>query len=161
MKTDAQVYAGAAAIGMLAGIRSMSAPAVISQVARRGKLAVHGSPVRFLSSKGAVATMTLMAVGEVIADKVPSIPGRTEVGPLAARAATGAFSGAVLCLAKKRSPWLGAMYGGMGAIGAAFAAYYLRQSAKKTLHVPDAVVAVAEDAMVATGGWLLASQLAE
>lgn len=161
MTTDAQVYAGATALGVVAGMRAMSAPALISQVARRGELAVSGSKLAFLSSKGALSTTALLALGELVADKLPSTPSRTDVGPLTARAVSGALCGAILCSAKKRSPWLGALYGAAGAIGAAFAAYHLRRSAKNALHLPDGVVAVAEDAIVAASGFLIASQMKE
>ncbi len=161
MTSDAQVYAGATALGVIAGMRSMAAPALISQVARSGRLAVGGSKLAFLNSTGAISTTAVLALGELVADKLPSSPDRTSAGPLAVRAVSGALCGAVLCAAKKRSPWLGAMYGAMGAVGATFAAYHLRRSASQDLHLPDTAFAVAEDALVATTGWLLASQLKE
>ncbi len=161
MTTDAQVYAGATALGAVAGMRAMSAPALISQVARRGQLAVEGSKLQFLNSTGAVSTTAVLAIGELIADKLPFIPARTDVAPLAGRAISGALCGAVLCSAKKRSPWLGAFYGVLGALGATFAAYHLRRAAKENLHIPDGVLALAEDALVASSGLFIASRLRE
>ncbi len=161
MTKDSQVYAGAAALGLVAGMRTMSAPALISRVARKGQLAVKGSKLGFLNSTGAVSATAILAVGELIADKLPSIPARTDVGPLAARLVSGSLSGAVLCAAKKRSPWLGAFYGALGALGAAYGAYHLRRAVKENLHVPDALVAVAEDAFVASSGLFIASRLGE
>ncbi len=163
MTTDAQVYASATALGVVAGMRAMSAPAILSQVARKrkGQLAVGGSKLGFLNSTGAVSITALLALGELIADKIPSVPARTDLGPLAARAISGALCGVVLCAAKKRSVWLGALYGGMGAVGAAFAAYHLRRSVKESFNLPDAVLAVAEDVLVASGGFLIAKQLRE
>ncbi len=161
MITDAQAFAGATALGVMAGMRSMSAPALISQVARKGQLVVEGSKLGFLNSRGAITTTALLAVGELIADKLPATPARTAAGPLIARAVSGALCGAVLCSAKKKSTWLGAFYGTLGALGGTFAAYHLRRSVEQNLKLPDAVVAVAEDAIVAASAFLIARQLSE
>ncbi len=161
MPTDAQVYAGSAAIGIAAGMRSMSAPALLSQFARRGTLSVAGSRVGFLKSGGAAATTAVLALGELIADKLPFTPARTTTGPLLARAVTGGLSGAILSSAKKRSPWIGGLIGAFGAVGATFAAYQLRRTITTDLHLPDTLVALAEDATVAGVGILIASRLRE
>ncbi len=161
MKTDEQVYATAVGLGVVAGMRTMSAPALVTQVARKGKLAVAGSKLGFLNSPAALSASALLAVGELVADKIPSAPNRTDLGPLLARAASGAVSGAIVCSAKKRSPWLGAFFGAVGAIGATFAAYHLRRTITQNLHIPDSMVALAEDALVASTGLLIASQIRE
>jgi uncharacterized membrane protein len=156
-----QIYREAAVVGMIAGLRSMSAPALITRVARKGQLAARGSKLEFLNSTGALSSAVLLAAGEIIADKFPKLPARIQPGPLTARAISGALCGAVLCSARKKSPWRGALYGALGAIGAAYAAYHLRHTLKETLHVPDAVLGVAEDAIVTGSGLLIASRLAE
>ncbi len=159
--TDSQVYGEAAALGVMAGLRSMSAPALMTRVARKGQLAAKGSKLEFLNSTGALSGALLLAAGEIIVDKLPKTPARTKPGPLAARAISGALCGALLGSARKKSPWLGALYGAIGAVGATYAAYHLRQAVKENLHVPDAVVALAEDAIVAGGGFLIASRLTD
>jgi uncharacterized membrane protein len=159
MTEKTQGYAGAAMLGLLAGMRTMSAPVLISRVARSGALASPGSKLAFLNSHSAASATALLALGELVADKVPKLPARTKAGPLTARAVSGAFAGAVLCAARKRSPWLGALCGAAGAVAGAFAAQHLRHAIKDGLGVPDAVVAVAEDAVVAGGGWLILAQL--
>ncbi len=161
MKTDEQVYAAAVGLGVVAGMRSMSAPALVTKIARHGKLAVPGSKLGFLNGKGALSTTLLLAAGEIVADKLPKTPSRTDMGPLITRAVSGGLSGAVLCVAKKRSVWLGVMYGAMGALGAAFAAYHLRKTVTESLGLPDSVVGLAEDAVVASMGLLVASQMRE
>ena len=159
MKTDEQVYAGAVALGIVAGMRCMSAPALVSQFVRRGRLSLKSSKLRFLSGAGAASSTAVLALGELIADKLPATPARTDIGPLASRIVSGALCGAVLCAAKKRSPWFGVFYGVLGALGSTFAAYHLRRSVKEILHLPDSVVALAEDAVVVSTSLLLASQL--
>jgi uncharacterized membrane protein len=146
--TDARVYAGAAVIGAVAGMRSMAAPAAVSEWIKP----------RVLGS-GIVRTAAALAVAEAVADKLPFMPSRTQPFSLVWRAITGGVSGAALCASKKRSPLLGAVIGSLAAVGASYAAYEVRKRAAKTLRVPDAVIAVAEDALAATSGWLVVSKL--
>lgn len=157
--TDAQVYGGAAAMGAVAGMRSMSAPAMVSQVAKAGRIAMGHPELDFLHSPKTAYAMTAMAVGEVIADKLPFMPNRTGAPSLLGRALTGGLSGAAISSAKKRSPWLGAIAGAAGAISASYAFYHLRRAAKEKLHVPDALTAILEDAIVAGSGMLVLSKI--
>jgi uncharacterized membrane protein len=156
---DEKVLVGAATLGAIAGMRAMSAPALVSQLARKGGLAVEGSKLGFLNSSGALSTTALLAVGELIADKLPFIPSRTTPGPLIARAISGGVSGAIISSARRKSPWAGALIGAGAAIGAAYAAYHLRRAAKERLRVPDFVLALAEDALVASAGTFVARRL--
>jgi uncharacterized membrane protein len=146
--TDGQVYAGAAVIGAVAGLRSMTAPAAVSRWADPGAV-----------GSGIVRTATAFAIAEAVADKLPFMPKRTDSPSLVWRAISGGVSGALLCSSKKRSPFFGAVLGGLAAVGATYAAYELRRRAVQSLHVPDAVVAVAEDALAATSGWFVMSKL--
>ena len=77
---EAQIYTSAGAIGVIAGMRAMSAPAVISRIARKGELAVEGSKLSFLNSSGALSTSALLAVGEIIADKLDRRSSRSSIG---------------------------------------------------------------------------------
>jgi uncharacterized membrane protein len=158
---DWEVYAGAAVIGSLAGIRSMSAPAIVGTLSRKNVLADVGGALAVVSKPRFAPTMSLLAFGELVADKLPIVPNRTSVGPLVGRALTGGVSGAVICASKRQSAWLGALIGASAAIGAAYGAYHLRKRVSKGLHVPDAVVALAEDALVGVVGAQLVSRLSE
>lgn len=157
--SDSQVYAGAALIGTVAGMRSMTAPAVISRMAGAAGVPVDKTGVDFLRNPIIPKVMAVLAIGEAIADKLPFIPSRVTPFPLVTRAISGATSGAVLCAAKKRSPILGAIFGAAGAIAGSYAAYALRKRIVNNLHVPDTVVAVAEDALAIGTGTLIASKL--
>ncbi len=156
---DLEVYAGAALLGTLAGLRSMAAPAVLGQLSRKGALAGVTNGLAPLTKARFASLATFLAVGELIADKLPITPNRTAVGPLLGRAFTGGMSGAVLCSAKKRSPLLGASIGAAAAVGTAFAAYELRKRVGRKLEVPDSVVGLTEDVVVASLGAALASKL--
>ena len=153
--TDAQVYAGSAVLGAVSGMRSMAAPAIVSRLASSGILPIEESQIGFLKNPTTAKTTAILAAGEALADKLPFIPNRTKAVPLITRAISGAMSGAAFSTGKKRSALFGALCGMAAAIGATYGAFKLRQLANKRLQVPDTILAVAEDALVATTGYLL------
>ena len=142
-------------IGATAGLRTFTPAAIVSQAASRNLIRLRRSPVQKLKSSLSVGIMTTLAVGELIGDKLPFAPSRLGTGPLAARVASGAMCGAVLCGAPLRSTGktiaLGAVLGGVGAIAGAYVGYHLRHQLVSNFNVPDAALAVAED-MLAVGG---------
>ena len=156
---DFEVYAGAALLGALAGMRSMAAPAVLGQLSRKGALDDVADGLSLVTRPSFSSLANVLAAGEFIADKLPVTPNRTAVGPLLGRAFTGGISGAVVCSAKRRSPWIGALVGAAAAVGAAYGAYDLRRRAGPKFHVSDTVVAVAEDVLVGSMGAALTSYL--
>ena len=76
------VFVLALGIGIVAGLRSLTAPAVVAWGAHLGWLNLHGSPLAFMGSTTAVAVFSLLAIGELIADKLPMTPKRTAPAPL-------------------------------------------------------------------------------
>ena len=132
----------------MAGLRSLTAPAVVAWGAHLGWLNLHGSPLAFIGSTTAVAILSLLAIGELIADKLPMIPKRTTPAPLMARIITGGLCGACLCAAMGQSLIAGALLGGIGGIVGAFLGYSIRR--RLDLHIKDLVVALCED-VVAVG----------
>jgi uncharacterized membrane protein len=156
---DTQVYAGATMLGAISGMRSMSGTAIVSQLAKAGSVALGNSGAEILGNPITARTLTVLAVAEAVADKLPFIPKRTSPIPLIARAVTGAVAGASVSLSRKRSLLVGGLLGAVGAIGASYLAYELRRRATEDLHVPNVVAGLAEDALVATAGWLVSSKL--
>ncbi len=157
--TDAQVYTGAAVMGAAAGMRSMAAPAIMSHFAQSGWVPGGHSPLNFLERPGTAKTMAVLAIGEMIADKLPFMPKRTQAPAVMARAVTGGLSGAAVCSSKKRSVLAGALIGAAAAVGATYAAYNVRKWADKQFQLPDPLVAIIEDAVVAGCGILVISAL--
>ena len=151
--TDLEVYGGAAVLGAVSGMRSMAAPAIVSRLAHTGLLPLEGSQIKFLAHRNSAKTMAIMAAGEMIADKLPFIPSRTAMFPLITRAVSGALSGTAFTKARKGSAVAGALIGSLAAVGASYGAYKLRKALGRKLHVPDPIVAVAEDALVAACGF--------
>jgi uncharacterized membrane protein len=142
------VFLVALGIGFVAGLRSLTAPAVVAWGAHLGWLNLDATPLAFMGSTTAVVTFSALAIGELIADKLPMIPKRTAPAPLAARIITGALCGACLSAAGAKSLLPGMLLGGIGAVIGAFLGYNIRQ--RLDLHVKDIAVAVCED-LIAVG----------
>jgi uncharacterized membrane protein len=152
------VLALAFAIGFIAGLRSMTAPAVVSWAAHWKWLDLQHSHLAFLGSTAAVYILTAGAIVEFIVDKLPKAPRRTEPLGLIARFALGGLSGAALCAAANQSVVLGGVVGGVGGVAGGFAGYEARTRLVKALKVPDIVVALLEDAVAIGSGFFLVSR---
>lgn len=157
--TDVEVYAGAVVLGASSGLRTFSGPALVSQVAHSGLLPLDVRRINFLKHPASAQSSIVLALAEMVADKLPSTPNRISPMPLIARAVAGGFAGGSLAASKRRSAYLGAIAGTFAAIGAAYAGYHLRRFINKKLHVPDVLVAMAEDAAVAGCGALVLKKL--
>lgn len=134
-------------MGATAGPRTSAPLFATAWAAKLGWIDVKDSPLAMLGSTSAVALTTPMAIGELIVDKLPSTPDRTDPPGLAARAVTGAISGAAI--AGGRS-WPAALSGAMGAIVATYACHRLREGLADALG-HDFPVAATED-LIAFGG---------
>lgn len=145
-------------IGVVAGLRSLTAPGVIAWAAHLGWINLHGSPVAFMGSKWAVAVFTILAVFEFVADQLPNTPARTAAIGLSARIATGALSGACLGVAGGAALWLGALAGAIGGIAGAYGGYRARVGLVQSLRVPDFAIAIPEDLVAIGLGLFLASR---
>jgi uncharacterized membrane protein len=146
-------------IGIVAGLRSLTAPAVVSWAAHLGWISLHGTPLAFMSSVWAVVSFSILAIVELIADQLPSTPSRTAPVGLSARIVTGALSGACLGVAGGATPWQGALAGVLGGIAGAFGGYQARVGLVRALRVPDFAVAIPEDLIAIGLGLFLASRL--
>jgi uncharacterized membrane protein len=145
-------------IGVVTGLRSMTAPAVVAWAAHLGWISLHGSPLAFMGSAWAVGIFTLGALGELVADKLPTTPARTAAVGLTARIVIGLLTGACLGAAGGVSYWLGALIGAIGAVAGAFGGYQARVRLVLGLHVPDAAIAIPEDLVAIGLGLLLVSR---
>ena len=145
-------------IGVVAGLRSMTAPAAVAWAAHMGWMNLSGSPLAFLGSAWAVGIFTVGALGEFVADQLPTTPARTAAVPLTARIVIGLLTGACLGVAGGASYWLGALIGVIGAIAGAFGGYQARVRLVRGLHVPDAAIAIPEDLVAIGLGLLLVSR---
>ena len=152
------ILAFAFGIGIVAGLRSLLAPAAVSWAAYLGWLPLHNSPLAFMGSTVAVATFSVLAMGELIADLLPIIPKRTALAPLIARILTGGLCGACLCLSAGHSLLIGALFGGVGGVIGAFTGYEVRRRLVSSLKVNDSFIAVFEDLIALGLTWLFVSR---
>lgn len=76
-------------IGLAAGLRSMTAPAVVSWAARLGHLTLGGTWLAFFGYRWTPWILTLAALCELIGDKLPSTPSRKAPVPFFARIVVG------------------------------------------------------------------------
>ena len=132
-------------IGIVAGLRSLTAPAVVAWGAHLSWLNLQGSPLAFMGSTPAVAILSVLAIGELIADKLPMMQKRTAPAPLIARMITGGLCGACLCAAVGKSLLAGTLLGGIGGVIGAFVGYATRKRLVNNLHIKDFIIAVCED----------------
>src|ERR1700716_2970849 len=94
-----QVLILAFLIGVIAGLRSLTAPAVVAWAAHRRWLDLHHSALSFMGSTAAVVVFALLALAELVADQLPSTPSRTKPPGLIARIVLGGLSGACVAVA--------------------------------------------------------------
>lgn len=136
-------------LGAIAGLRSMSAPALLARSVRRGDLDAPNVPV--LGSPKISGLLALLAIGEMIADKTPFVPARTSAPALIGRLLSGALVGATLFASEGRRGNSGAVLGALSALAAAYAGEGLR-SAGARKGIPDPILATLEDRLVLTLG---------
>jgi uncharacterized membrane protein len=106
----------------------------------------------------AVGIFTLLAVVEIVMDKLPSTPSRLKAPGLIARIVLGGLCGAAIAASAAQSLALGAVFGVAGGVAGALAGHALRVRLVKALKVPDFVIALLEDAVAIGGGLLIVSR---
>ena len=145
-------------IGIVAGLRALTAPAVVAWAAHLGWINLSGSPLAFMGSIWAVAIFTILALVEYVADQLPSTPARTVPMQLGARIVMALLCGACLGIAGGSPLWPVAVVAAISAIAGAFGGYRARVGLVRALHVPDFAIAVPEDLIAVGLGLLLVSR---
>lgn len=169
-ETRYDVLATALGLGVLTGVRSLRAIALLATEQEddaRGWLRAHPLWTRephrpiadALRSRALTRALRGGALAEALADKLPDLPARIEPVPLLGRAAIGALVGAAAAELANADRVAPALAGAAGAIAGAYGAYHLRRWVTEHTDVPDQVVAFAEDAVVFGAGKLLAKRL--
>jgi uncharacterized membrane protein len=145
-------------IGVVSGLRTFTAPASVAWGAHRNWLNLHNTFFAFMGSTVTVVIFILLALFELVMDKLPSTPSRLAPRGLVLRIVSGALCGACVATAGAQSVLLGAIVGVAGALAGAFAGNKIRASLVKVLKVPDFAIAVLEDAVAIAGGLLIVSR---
>jgi uncharacterized membrane protein len=146
------IYLLALLIGVVAGLRAMTAPAAISWAARLGALDLGGTWLAFMGNAWVPWVFTVLALGELVTDQLPSTPSRTVPVQFGTRLLSGALCGAAVGTAA--GSWIGgAVAGVVGAVIGTLGGRAARRSLASRLG-RDRPAAITED-LVAIGGALL------
>ena len=136
-------------IGVIAGLRAMTAPAAVSWAAHSGILALQGSWLVFLGYAWTPWILTVFAIGELITDQLPTTPSRTVPVQFGTRIIAGALSGAAIGY-PSGSLIAGAVVGAVGAVIGTLGGRAVRAKLA-TAFGKDLPAALLED-LVAVGG---------
>lgn len=151
------VYVFAFLIGVVVGLRSLTPPAAVSWAAHLGWLHLEGTPLAFLGSAAAPYILTVLAIVELISDKLPKTPSRKAAAGLSARVASGALCGAALGAAGQ-SLFAGLVLGVIGAVAGTYGGYEVRSRLVKATGGKDLPIALLEDAIAICSAALIVSQ---
>ncbi|MGI8770580.1 MAG: DUF4126 family protein [Acidobacteriaceae bacterium] len=132
-------------IGGVSGLRSMMGIALVCWGAHLGWLSLGATRLGFLASPISLIVFSLLAVGELVADKLPAVPPRVQAGPLVVRIVFGACAASALAMAAGASFLLPAVVGGVAALCGTFIGYSLRKLIVNRGKVKDLLVAPVED----------------
>ena len=151
-------YLLALLIGVVAGLRAMTAPAVICWAAHLGRLDLSGTWLAFLGNVWARWILTLLAFIELVTDQLPSTPSRTVPVQFGTRVVTGALSGAAIGAGR------GMLLGGLaaGIVGAAIGTLggHAFRARLARAFGSDRPAAFIEDVVAIGGGLLIGVALA-
>ena len=142
-------------IGIVAGLRALTAPAAVSWAAHLGWLPLNGTALAFLGSTWAAWILTALALGELVTDQLPTTPSRTVPIAFGTRILTGALSGAALGVTAG-SLVVGAVLGAVGAVIGTLGGHSVRAWLAARFG-KDRPAAFIEDAVAIVGAALIVS----
>ncbi|MBB5686559.1 DUF4126 family protein [Sphingobium boeckii] len=145
-------------IGIIAGLRAMTAPAAVAWAAHCGWIALEGTPLAWLGYAWTPWIFTVLALGELVTDQLPSTPSRKVPPQFGARIVLGGLSGGAIgasggmLVAGVIAGIVGAVIGTLG--GAAGRAKLAQGFGR------DLPAAITEDVIAIGGALLIVSALA-
>lgn len=140
-------------IGIVAGLRAMTAPAAVSWAAYLGWLPLQGTALAFFGYRWTPWIFTVLALGELVTDQLPSTPSRTVPIQFGTRILSGAVTGAALG-ATANMLVIGAALGIIGAIAGTLGGRAAR-GALATRFGNDRPAALLEDAVAIVAAFLI------
>lgn len=153
--THALVLLLALLIGVVAGLRTFTAPAVLAWAAFLQWINLSGTWASWVGHWATVAVLTILAVIELVSDQMESMPSRKTALPFLARLASGAFAGAVLGTAWGY-PWSSLGAGMIGAVIGTIGGCEARTRLVAANGGRDRPVALGEDLLAVAGGVAIA-----
>ncbi|MGU3652740.1 DUF4126 family protein [Mycolicibacterium sp. A43C] len=145
-------------IGVVAGLRALTPPAVVAWGGLLGWIELDGTWAQWLAHPITVTVLTILLVVELVTDQLPATPPRTVTMQFAARLFTGALAGAVLVSGVIGDASAGNVISGIGAglVGAVLGTlggYGARKALVERNGGKDLPVALVEDVIAVAGGF--------
>ena len=146
------IYVLALLIGIIAGLRAMTAPAAVSWAAHLGWFSVAATPMAFMGYQWTPWIFTVLAIVELISDQLPTTPSRKVPMQFGARVIMGGLAGATIGAAGGMLI-AGLVVGVVGAVLGTYGGAAARGSLARSFG-RDLPAALIED-VVAVGGAIL------
>lgn len=132
-------------IGIVAGLRAMTAPAIVSWAARAGALNVGGTWLAFLGAAWTPWILSALALGEMVSDQLPTTPSRTVPVQFTTRILAGGLAGGAIAAGSGNLVG-GLIAGVLGAVAGTLGGKAFRARLAATLK-SDRPAALIEDAI--------------
>lgn len=143
-------------IGVVAGLRTLSPPAVVAWGGFLGWLPLEGTWAHWVGHPITVAILTILLVVELVTDQLPATPSRKTTPQFASRLITGAFAGAIVGAGwHYTTSSLGA--GIVGAVLGTLGGFEARKRLVAANGGHDLPVALTEDTVAVLGGFAIVS----
>jgi uncharacterized membrane protein len=143
-------------IGVVSGLRAMTAPAAVSWAAHLGWLHLENTWLAFLGFAATPYVFSLLAIGELITDQLPSTPSRKVPMQFGTRIFVGALCGAAL--GASGDALIGGLIAGvLGAVAGTLGGAEFR-SRLATAFGKDLPAALLEDAIAIGGAFFIVSR---
>jgi uncharacterized membrane protein len=151
------LYLFALLIGVVAGLRAMTAPAAVAWGAHLGLYSLEGTPLAWVGGTIATWVFTALAVLELIGDQLPQTPSRKVPVQFGTRVVSGAFCGAVIGMTA--GAWIGgAVAGAIGAVIGTLGGADVRGRLAKAFG-KDLPAGLLEDVVAVVGAALIVSAI--
>ena len=144
-------------IGIIAGLRAMTAPAAVSWAARLGWLNLAPTSLAFLGYAFTPWIFTALALGELVTDQLPTTPSRKVPVQFGTRILVGGLCGAAIGAANGQLV-VGLFGGAIGAVIGTLGGAAVRGRLAASFG-QDRPAALIEDAVAIGGAFLIMSAL--
>jgi uncharacterized membrane protein len=132
-------------LGLATGLRSMTPMAVLCWYANLGYLPVDATWASWTTRLSVAIGLTVLAIGEIVADKFPWVPDRVSPGPLIWRLLLGGLAGSIAATSLNGAGIEGVLLGVVGAAVGAFGGFMVRRDLSEKFMCHDWQIAVGED----------------
>jgi uncharacterized membrane protein len=141
-------------IGVIAGSRTFTAPAVMSWAGFLRWIDIGDKWSSWMAHPVTVAILTVLILVESVADQLPTLPNRTRPQQFVARLISGGFAGAVLGSAW-HDTWIALGFGVVGAVFGTFGFFHARKRLVTATGGRDRPIGLLEDVVALGGGFLI------